>query len=142
MLKNIFRKQRKTSLLELIFLPPLKMCGVAPWCASADAREPPPHIFSARERTRVKFSRQNTTYGLPIVAAVVAPTHIDRMEVEADGAVRIVRIERTRPIVAARPCVAQITIAAIASSRKEDGVTIGACYGIATSCPSPFAFLF
>ena len=60
---------------------------------------------------------------MPIVAVVVVPIHIVRIEVEVVGVVRIVRIERTRPIVAVRPCVVQITIVAIASSRKTKHTT-------------------
>lgn len=47
----------------IIFLPRRKMCGVAPWCASADAREPPSHIFSiAREGDKGKILKWRTRH--------------------------------------------------------------------------------
>ena len=56
----------------------------------------------------------------PIVAVVVAHAVIVRIEVEAPCEVRIVRVERTRSVVAVGTSTVELTIGAGASSGQED----------------------
>ena len=55
---------------------------------------------------------------LSIVAVVVVRVVVVGVEVHVLGVVRVVRVERTRPIVAVRTCVVQLIVVAIASRRK------------------------
>ena len=56
---------------------------------------------------------------LPVVAVVVVPVHVARVEVQVVGVVRVVRIERTRPIVAVGACVVERRVVAPARSGEE-----------------------
>ena len=44
---------------------------------------------------------------LSVVAIVVVPVHVVRIEVHVVGVVRVVRIERTRPVVAVRTSIVE-----------------------------------
>ena len=75
-------------------------------------------------------------------ADVVGPVHAaSRVEVHAPRDPRVVRFERTRPIVAA--VAVQFIAAATARRREEDGVAVGAFHFVAVNavsgCPLPCA---
>ena len=53
---------------------------------------------------------------LSVVAIVVVPIHVVRIEVHVVGVVRIVRIERTRPVVAVRTSIVEVTIVHVTRS--------------------------
>jgi len=55
-----------------------------------------------------------------VAVVVVVPIPIARIEVEVVRVVVVVRIERTRPVVAARTLVVEVVIPAVASGREED----------------------
>ena len=81
----------------------------------------------------------------PVVTAAVVPIYGVRIEdhVVSVVAVAVVRVERTRPVVAVTARTVEIAVVAIARSRKKYGVTIlYACYFISVysvlsgPCPS------
>ena len=57
-------------------------------------------------------------HGLSVVAVVVVPIHVARIEVHIPRVVRVVRVERTRPIVAVRTSAEQTANVAVTSSRQ------------------------
>jgi len=57
---------------------------------------------------------------LPVVAVVVVPIHVARIEVEVVRVVRVARVERRGPVVAVRAGIVEVAIVAIASGREED----------------------
>ena len=67
---------------------------------------------------------KNRADGKTAAAEAVVPVLAVRLEVHAVPAVRVVRVERTRPIVAAER-VAQAIVDAIARRREKNMVTIG-----------------
>ena len=66
------------------------------------------------------LGRANGTNGLPVVAVVVVHVAIARIEVEVPRVVRVVRVERTRPVVAVGPGIVELTVVAVAGSGQED----------------------
>ena len=58
----------------------------------------------------------NWTDGLSVVTVVVVPVHIAGIEVHVPRVVRIVRIERTRPVVAVRTSIVEVTIVHVTRS--------------------------
>ena len=58
---------------------------------------------------------------MSVVAIVVVPVHVVRIEVHVVGVVRIVRIERTRPEVAVRPYIVEVTIVHVTRSGQLYG---------------------
>lgn len=56
---------------------------------------------------------------MTVVAVVVVPIPIARIEVEVVRVVRVVRIERGRPVVAVGAGIVELAIPAVARSRKE-----------------------
>ena len=60
----------------------------------------------------------------PIVTVVVVPVHTAGIEVHAPREVRVVREERTRPIVAVSACIEERTVAAVARCGEEDTITV------------------
>ena len=75
--------------------------------------------------TRLRTHRSNRT---PVVAAAAdAPAHAARTEAQVVGEVAA-RVERTRPVVAATACIAEIVVAANARHRKKDRITATACF--------------
>lgn len=56
---------------------------------------------------------------MPVVAVVVVDIHIVRVEVQIVRVVRVVCVERTRPVVAVRTCVVERRVVAVARSGKE-----------------------
>ena len=63
--------------------------------------------------------RANRTDGLTVVAIVVVPVHVVRIEVEVPRVVRVVLVERRRPIVAVVADIVEIRVVAIARSGKK-----------------------
>ena len=61
---------------------------------------------------------------LTVVAVVVVHVVVVRIEVEVPRVVRVVRVERTRPIVAVRPNVVEIAIPTVARSGQEETPSI------------------
>lgn len=61
-------------------------------------------------------------------AVVVVPAHAAGTEVHAVRAVRVVRKERTRPVVAAAACVAERTADAVARCGEENRVAVSTCH--------------
>lgn len=55
-----------------------------------------------------------------IVAVVVVHVAIVRIEVEVPSVVRVVGVERARPVVAVGACVVELTVPAVASGRQEE----------------------
>ena len=55
-----------------------------------------------------------------LMRVVVVHAVIARIEVEVPRVVRVVRVERTRPVVAVAACVVETTIVAVARSRQEE----------------------
>lgn len=62
--------------------------------------------------------RAHGPHGLTVVAVVVRVV-IARIEVEFPRVVRVVRIERTGPVVAVGACVVETRIVAVPGSRQE-----------------------
>lgn len=76
-----------------------------------------------------------------MVAVVVAPAQADRAEVHEPRVERVVRAERTRPIAAVvARFVHEVTVAAIARQREEDGVAVCAGYNSSFYAFKPFRF--
>lgn len=67
-----------------------------------------------------KCYTQYCTHRLTIVAVVVVPVHIARIEVQVVSVVRVARIKRTTPVVAVRTRIIQTRIVAIARSWQEN----------------------
>ena len=67
------------------------------------------------------------TDGEPDVTATEAPVHIVGIEAHAPRAVRVVRSEGRRPVVAVGARIVEVGAEPVASSGKEDAVTVG-CY--------------
>ena len=63
--------------------------------------------------------RANRADGLTVVAIVVVPVHVVRIEVEVPRVVRVVLVERRRPIVAVVAGIVEIRVVAIARSGKK-----------------------
>ena len=63
--------------------------------------------------------RADGAHGVTVAAAVVAPIPTARIEEEAVRAVVVVRVERGRPVVAARTSIVEATIPATARSWEE-----------------------
>ena len=63
----------------------------------------------------------NWTNTKPIVPIVVVPVHVAGIEVHVPRVVRVVRVERTRPVVAVAACVVERTVVAVACCRKQRG---------------------
>ena len=90
-------------------------------------------IISLTQVGKKPFSRQaengcfrqvlTRTHGsdrLSIVAVVVVHVVIVRIEVEFPRVVRVVRVERTRPVVAVRASVVELTVPTVARSGQEE----------------------
>ena len=76
-----------------------------------------------------------------MVAVVVAHAQADRAEVHEPRVERVVRAERTRPIAAVvARFVHEVTVAAIARQREEDGVAVCAGYNSSFYAFKPFRF--
>ena len=76
--------------------------------------------FSTRKRERLLSNNKHRTDRIAVVTVVVVSVEVTIFKIQVPSVVRIVRIERARPIVAVVACVAQSAIFAIASSRKEE----------------------
>ena len=63
--------------------------------------------------------RANRADRLTVVAIVVVPVHVVRIEVEVPRVVRVVLVERRRPIVAVVADIVKIRVVAIARSGKK-----------------------
>ena len=61
----------------------------------------------------------NWTNTKPIVPIVVVPVHVAGIEVHVPRVVRVVRVERTRPVVAVAACVVERTVVAVACCWKQ-----------------------
>ena len=92
--------------------------------------------------------RADWPHGQSVVAvAEVIPAPVIRIEVHAPRVVRVVvRIERTRPIVAVAACARERTVVAVTRSREEDTIAVAfAGYLVAIhtilSCPCPSTLL-
>ena len=70
--------------------------------------------------------RAHRAHTLTVVAVVVVRVDVVRIEVQVTCVVRVVRVERTRPVVAVRTCVVERTIVAIPGSRQENALS---CFG-------------
>lgn len=57
---------------------------------------------------------------LTVVAVVVVHVGVARIEVEVPRVVRVVRVERTRPVVAVAASVVKLIVPAVASSGQEE----------------------
>ena len=62
----------------------------------------------------------NRTHTDPAVAVVAVHVVVARIEEEAPRVVRVVCVERTRPVVAVAACVVETAIVAVAGGRKEE----------------------
>ena len=69
--------------------------------------------------------RANSSYRLTVVAVVVVPVPVAGIEVHVVRVVVVVRVERTRPVVAVTARVVEVVIPAVASGREEDAYEIG-----------------
>ena len=69
---------------------------------------------------RQVLTRTHWSDRLTIVAVVVVHVVVVRIEVEFPRVVRVVCVERTRPVVAVAACVVEIAIVAVASSGQEE----------------------
>ena len=58
--------------------------------------------------------RAHWPHGVSVVTVVVVPVHIAGIEVHVPRVARVVRIERTRPVVAVAACVVERTVVAVA----------------------------
>ena len=56
---------------------------------------------------------------MPVVTVVVVPVDIVGIEVDVPRVVRVVRIERRRPVVAVRTRIVEIRVVPVTGSRKE-----------------------
>jgi len=63
--------------------------------------------------------RADWPHGKPVVAVVVVPVLVARIEVEVVRVVRVILVARGRPIVAVRPCVVERRTVAVAGGRQE-----------------------
>ena len=63
---------------------------------------------------------KNGPHRVTVVAVVVVHVGVARIEVEVPRVVRVVRVERTRPVVAVAACVVETAIVAVARSGQEE----------------------
>ena len=86
--------------------------------------------------------RADWTNRKPVVPRAIAPVHGDIIEVHAPRVARVVRSERTRPVVAVAPCVVERTATAVARCGQEDTIAVAlTCHFVAVhsvlTCPFP-----
>ena len=86
------------------------------------------HACSACGRTEQRLVLTRGAHGSDgsTVVAVEAVVHVVvvRKEVEVPRAVRVARVERTRPVVAIRPNVVETAVPTVARSGQEETVTV------------------
>ena len=70
------------------------------------------------------LSRTNWTHSVTEVAVADVHVVIARIEVEVPCVVRVVRVERTRPVVAVAACEVEAAIVAVASGGQEETVAV------------------
>ena len=63
---------------------------------------------------------ENGPHRKAVVAVVVVHVGVARIEVEVPRVVRVVRVERTRPVVAVRASVVELTVPTVARSGQEE----------------------
>ena len=76
------------------------------------------------EQGLVLTRRAQRADSVTVAPAAVAHVVIVRIEAEAPRVVRVVRVERTRPVVAATASVVELAIPAAASGGQEETITI------------------
>ena len=99
-----------------------------------------------RERNQSVFLRAHWTDTEPIVPMDVVPIHETRIEAQDVRVERVVRVERTRPVVAVAACVVERTGDAAARCGEENTIAIALAGHFVTihsilSSPGPSAII-
>ena len=70
------------------------------------------------------MKRTHRTNSEPVVAVVVVHVAIARIEIEVPRVVRVIRVERTRPVVTVRASIVETAFVAVAGGRQEETYSI------------------
>ena len=97
-------------------------------------------------RTSRAVLRAYWTHGYSKEPIAAAPIHVTRIEVQFVREVRVVRVDRTRPVEAVSACAVERTVVAAACRGKENTIAIALAGHFDTihtilSSPFPRAFL-